>query len=146
MREQLINRWYIATCGLLLLVAATYNIVEGVILRDGTFISIGILVLFGISHLAIPRAIKCNGTEEKLWFIAEVMVALGMIGTVTGFIMMFGEAFARLDTSDPETISAVLTEMASGLGVALVTTLTGLIASFTLKAELVFIAGGDHDL
>lgn len=145
MREQL-NKWYILSCALVLIIFMSIDIIMEVIGHDGTFISGSILVLFGICHLAIPRAIGSTEVEEKLWFMAEVMVAMGMIGTVTGFMLMFGEAFANLDTSSPETISAVLTDMASGLGVALVTTLTGLICSFTLKSELVFIAGGEHDL
>ena len=134
-----LNRWLIFTVGIILISFAFTDTIMGVITKDGSGISFAILGLFGICHLAIPKAIDCKKVKEKLWFMAEVMVALGMIGTVTGFILMFGEAFALLDTSDPASISAVLTDMASGLGVALVTTLVGLISSFALKAELVFI-------
>lgn len=136
-----LNKWLIFSVGLMLIAYAFFDVVAEVVAKDGSGISVIILCLFGICHLAIPKAIDSQAIEEKLWFMAEVMVALGMIGTVTGFILMFGEAFANLDTSSPETISAVLTDMASGLGVALVTTLTGLIGSFTLKSELVFIVG-----
>ena len=138
MRKQL-NRWFIFTIAIILITYAFTDTIMGVILKDGTGISLAILGLFGICHLAVAKAIDSTKVEEKLWFMAEVMVALGMIGTVTGFILMFGEAFAALDTSDPASISAVLTDMASGLGVALVTTLVGLVSSFALKAELVFI-------
>ena len=139
-----LNKWLIATVGLILILFMLFDTITEVVSQDGTYITLAIIGLFGICHMAIPKAIDNNVIEEKLWFMAEVMVAMGMIGTVTGFMLMFGDAFAALDTSDPATISAVLTDMASGLGTALVTTLTGLVAAFTLKSELVFISGDDN--
>ena len=138
MRKQL-NKWLIVTCILILITFSLHETILEVVSHDGTFITIAILTLFSLCHLAITRAIVSGKVEEKLWFMAEVMVAMGMIGTVTGFMLMFGDAFATLDTNDPASISAVLTDMASGLGTALVTTLVGLVCSFTLKAELVFV-------
>lgn len=143
MNSQL-NKWLIVSVALLLTVFALYDIILEVINKDGTFITMAILALFGVCHMAIPKAIANNIIEEKLWFMAEVMVAMGMIGTVTGFMLMFGDAFGALDTNDPQSIAAVLTDMALGLGTALVTTLVGLICSFMLKAELVFISN-DHN-
>lgn len=134
-----LNRWLIATAGLLLLGYGLFDVIVEGLSRDTSYLSSAILGLLLIAHFMVPSALSSKATEEKLWFIAEVMIAMGLMGTVLGFMMMFGDAFAALDTSSPEAISAVLVDLATGLGVALVTTLTGLVGAFTLKAELVFI-------
>ena len=144
MSERL-NKWLIVTAGLLLATFGLFDTITEVVSHDGTHITSAIIALFILCHMAIPKAIDSEVMEEKLWFMAEVMIAMGMMGTVAGFMLMFGDAFANLDTSSPETISAVLTEMAMGLGTALVTTLAGLIGAFTLKSELVFIARDYHE-
>lgn len=33
---------------------------------------------------------KINSNNEKFWFIAETCMAIGMMGTVLGFILMLG--------------------------------------------------------
>lgn len=138
-----LNRWFIATAGLLLIGAAFTNEIVEVLGRDTSYISSAILGLFLVAHFLVPAAISSTAIEEKLWFLAEVMIAMGLLGTIWGFMLMFNEAFANLDTSSPEAISAVLTDLAMGMGVALVTTLTGLICAFTTKAYLVFIVEGE---
>ena len=143
MNSQL-NKWIIVTIALILILYSLSSVVIELVNHDTTHITQAILLLFLLCHFAITKSITNNILEEKLWFMSEVMVAMGMIGTVTGFMLMFGDAFASLDTNDPSSIAAVLTDMASGLGTALVTTLVGLVCSFTLKAELVFISN-DHN-
>lgn len=138
-----LNRWAITTAALMLLVFAFLTPITEGLGHDDTYLSAAILCLFLASHLLVPLAISDTRWEERLWFLAEVMIAMGLMGTVLGFMLMFGDAFAALDTSDPQAIAAVLTDLARGLGVALVTTLTGLVGAFTLKAELVFIVEGE---
>jgi biopolymer transport protein ExbB/TolQ len=70
------------------------------------------------------------------WFIAEACLALGMIGTVTGFLLMLSGAFADIDLANTSTIQKSLTQMALGMSTALYTTLVGLICSLTLKVQL----------
>ena len=76
-------------------------------------------------------------TVEIGWFIAEACLALGMIGTVTGFLLMLNGAFMEIDLSNPTTIQNSLVKMALGMSTALYTTLTGLICSLALKIQLV---------
>ena len=140
MRKQL-NRWLIFSVGLVLVALAAGETLIGVINRDGTGITLGILSIFVLCHFAVARAIT-DGTDEfvdKIVFVAEFMVALGLIGTVTGFMMLFGDSFNALDVSDQASIAAVISDMAAGLGTALVTTLFGLIGRWTIIGELKFL-------
>ena len=65
------------------------------------------------------------------------MLTLGMIGTVAGFILMLGDSFSNIDTSNPETLKAALAAMAVGMSTALYTTLIGLICAQLTKVQLI---------
>jgi hypothetical protein len=71
------------------------------------------------------------------WYLAETCLALGMVGTVAGFLMMLGVAFSNIDVSNTANLQNALSSMASGMSTALYTTLIGLIASVFLKSQLV---------
>jgi len=87
---------------------------------------------------------KANGVNVSTqtnvgWFISESMLALGMIGTVAGFILMLGGSFSDIDTSNPDTLKAALKSMALGMSTALYTTLVGLVCSQLYKIQLVIL-------
>lgn len=138
-----LNQWLVVSCGLVLLTFVGYHtgVLLEVFMMDKSYIALGITGVFIACHFVIAKQITDYSAEveARLWFVAEWMIACGMVGTVVGFIMIFGEAFTALDVNDPETIATVLVDMAHGVGTALVTTLVGLICSFTLKGELVFL-------
>ena len=71
------------------------------------------------------------------WFIAETCLALGMVGTVTGFLLMLGTAFANVDVTNQATLQEALVSMAVGMSTALYTTLVGLVCSLIIKVQLV---------
>ena len=71
------------------------------------------------------------------WFISETCLTIGMIGTVTGFLLMLSTTFAGIDITDTKTIQDALVNMATGMSTALYTTLTGLIVSVIIKIQLV---------
>jgi hypothetical protein len=77
------------------------------------------------------------------WFVAEKMTSLGMIGTVTGFLIMLGSAFLNLDVTDKVGMTAVIGEMAVGMSTALTTTLVGLVCSVLAQAQLVVLENDD---
>jgi len=85
-----------------------------------------------------------TGTNVS-WFISEAILSLGMIGTVAGFILMLGDSFGSIDTSNPETLKDALSSMALGMSTALYTTLVGLILSQALKIQLVNLESGEGD-
>ena len=71
------------------------------------------------------------------WFISESCLALGMVGTVTGFLIMLGTAFANVDVTNAATLQQALSDMAIGMSTALWTTLVGLVCSLIIKVQLV---------
>lgn len=71
------------------------------------------------------------------WFLAEAMMVLGLAGTVIGFIVLFQGNFEGVSFDDPETVEAVIVSIASGMGVALYTTIVGILSSLLLKMQLV---------
>ena len=78
-----------------------------------------------------------NQSSEVGWFVAESCLALGMVGTVTGFLLMLGTAFANVDVTDSATLQQALSDMAIGMSTALWTTLVGLISTLIIKVQLV---------
>ena len=78
------------------------------------------------------------------WFIAETCLAIGMVGTVTGFLYMLGTAFENIDVSNSQTLQDALSNMAIGMSTALYTTLTGLISSIIIKIQLVNYEVGEE--
>jgi len=133
-------RWWLIFCLTILAggIAVYFDIHKELYHADQTKISFLILTIFVLTSLWIGWVTKMQDrTVEIGWFIAEACLALGMIGTVTGFLLMLNGAFAEIDLSNPTTIQTSLTKMALGMSTALYTTLTGLICSLALKIQLV---------
>ena len=111
---------------------------------DVTKLSFVIIALFFLTSIAIglktwkSKTKQLKDTElDSLWFTSESMLTLGMIGTVAGFILMLGDSFSNIDTSNPETLKAALAAMAVGMSTALYTTLIGLICAQLTKIQLI---------
>ena len=68
------------------------------------------------------------------WFIADLMIKLGLLGTVIGFIFMLN-AVAQMETTDLNAAKLMLTQMSSGMRIALFTTLAGLSSGLILGAQ-----------
>jgi len=59
------------------------------------------------------------------WFFSDVLMRLGLIGTVIGFVLMLSTVY-ELKDNDVQALQNLLGTMGSGMQVALYTTLTGL--------------------
>ena len=68
------------------------------------------------------------------WFVADAMLKLGLLGTVIGFILMLS-SIQSIDSFDVDTLKGALTAMSSGMGIALFTTLFGLVGGILLKLQ-----------
>lgn len=111
---------------------------------DITRLSYLILIIFGYTSVWIGSLTyrvgilqDYNQKSDVGWFISESCLALGMVGTVTGFLIMLGTAFANVDVSDAVTLQNALSDMAIGMSTALWTTLVGLVCSLVIKVQLV---------
>ena len=133
-------RWWLIFCLTILAggIAIYFDIHKELYKADQTKISFLILTIFILTSIWIGVITKLQDrTVELGWFIAEACLALGMIGTVTGFLLMLNGAFTQIDLSNPTTIQNSLVNMELGMSTALYTTLTGLICSLALKIQLV---------
>ena len=66
--------------------------------------------------------------------ISDILLKLGLTGTVVGFILML-LPIGEMKDFDPEKIQPLLSSMSGGMAVALYTTLSGLVTSTILKFQ-----------
>ena len=121
---------------------------------DITYLSFLIVLLFLVSNSFLAyfsysiqyKKTKISETALKpLWFTSDAMLSLGMVGTLIGFMMVLGNAL-DIDAVTSDELKKVIAEVASGLSVALITTLTGLICSIILKIQLVLLDVDNENL
>lgn len=82
------------------------------------------------------------------WFSTEAMNALGMIGTVAGFLIMLSGAFGgEIDPGNIESMKRLISSAAIGLSTSACATLVGLLCSTLGKLQLVILerAIGDKE-
>lgn len=72
--------------------------------------------------------------HETGWFLADLMIRLGLLGTVIGFIFMLSSV-ANVASVDLHALQQLLTQMTGGMRIALYTTLTGLGAGILLSFQ-----------
>jgi hypothetical protein len=78
-------------------------------------------------------------------FISDVLLKLGLLGTVVGFIFML-LPIGEIDEFDPSVMRDLLAAMSSGMAVALYTTLAGLVTSTLLKLQYHVLDASAADL
>ncbi len=71
------------------------------------------------------------------FFISDLLLKLGIIGTVIGFIIMLS-SLSAIDEMNLSKMNNLLLSMSAGMKVALYTTLTGLVASILLTIQYNF--------
>lgn len=79
------------------------------------------------------------------WFFAEILMVLGLAGTVIGFIVLFDANFTGVSFDNPESVKVIIVSIASGMGVALYTTITGIVGSMLTKMLLVNVEITIHE-
>lgn len=77
---------------------------------------------------------KLRAPLELGSFIIDVLIRLGLIGTIIGFIMML-QSFVSGPSPTEENIQELLITMSTGMGTALYTTFAGLVASTLLGLQ-----------
>ena len=71
---------------------------------------------------------RLKGPQEIGWFVSDMMLKMGLLGTIIGFIFMLGSV-ANIADFDVSNMQKILQHMSTGMGTALYTTLAGLICS-----------------
>lgn len=106
---------------------------------DVTYISHTILILFEVVSVGIGLAIvrdRIDIIEEYLTDFMDYFITLGLIGTLIGMMIVFLDGFAAVDLTDVTNAGEAIKKVSIGMGTALITTLTGLIASLVLKVQI----------
>jgi hypothetical protein len=83
--------------------------------------------------------------QEFGWFVADLLLSLGLLGTVIGFILMLAP-ISGLDATDESAIKGALSAMSGGMAVALYTTLAGLVGGMLLKVQGFLLDGAVQEL
>tara|TARA_B100000900_G_scaffold309843_1_gene268573 strand:- start:4604 stop:5053 length:450 start_codon:yes stop_codon:yes gene_type:complete len=139
-------RWWLLFCTscAALFTAYSFGFIDALIAKDITRLSFVILGVFFAGSIFVgwltykrSRGKSVEAGTNIGWFITELLLALGMIGTVIGFILMLGGSFESLNIADTGSVKTALTDMAIGMSTALYTTLVGMVCSQILKVQLV---------
>jgi hypothetical protein len=118
--------------------AIYYGAIPFLFENDSTKLSFVIIAMWITATTSIGyRSLKDRNDFETPWFIGEACMTVGMVGTVIGFMLMLGSSFAEIDPSNVDSMKRVITDMASGMSTALLTTLCGLIASLFVKVQVI---------
>lgn len=115
--------------------------------KDSTFISFGIIGITLLSTLKFGYDLNWSIKRQELMnidfyvYIKDLCLSLGLIGTVIGFILMFdstdfNKALAGLNTSNIDQLLPLLVKATQGIGIALYTTLVGLICAELIKVQM----------
>ncbi|MFN3622718.1 MAG: MotA/TolQ/ExbB proton channel family protein [Hyphomicrobium sp.] len=79
-----------------------------------------------------------NGSTPFGAFAGDLVMKLGLFGTIVGFIMMLAP-IAGLNGEDQAAIKSSMALMSAGMAVAMYTTLAGLVGSILIKVEYQFV-------
>jgi|APSaa5957512493_1039668.scaffolds.fasta_scaffold38697_1 hypothetical protein len=149
MRKHFVIWWLIATLvGLLCAVLHMFGIDADFIRYDQTSISIAIFALFIIASLKTgwqTYNFSCRDTwsdTKVVTWMAELMVTLGLIGTVIGFIIMTSDIFLAIDPKNTEDIKEALIHISSGMGTALYTTVMGFVCYVLTSVQILNLENG----
>ena len=109
--------------------------------NDLTYITFLITVIAGLTTLSLGYKFKVPARAAVVdvdieWFVSDVVLTLGMLGTIIGFMIMLEGTFSSIEFNDTDSIRQALSSMSQGLFTALNTTLIGLVSSIILKVQL----------
>jgi biopolymer transport protein ExbB/TolQ len=88
---------------------------------------------------------RLSGTNAYGAFASDLVMKLGLFGTIVGFIMMLAP-IAGLNAEDQTAIKSSMSLMSEGMAVAMYTTLAGLVGSILIKIEYQFVESATNKL
>ncbi len=86
------------------------------------------------SYILEVYADRLRSPVELGWYLVDILIRLGLIGTIIGFILILS-ALADGPAPTGDNIQALLISMSGGMGTALYTTLAGLVAGTLLGVQ-----------
>lgn len=129
-----------------------FGLVHTIWEADETFITSLIAIIFVVCNLKLgviayhidsPDYWDMDTIKKRLesqWFMSEQMMALGMLGTVIGLIMML--ATTTVGSIDAGSMQGILAGMWKAMGLALYANAVGLVCSIALKLQVYYVGYG----
>ena len=77
---------------------------------------------------------QVHGGHSSGWFLSDILLRLGLMGTVIGFVLMLSSV-VDLQAEGISALKQLLTSMSGGMQVALLTTLTGLCSAMLVSMQ-----------
>lgn len=87
------------------------------------------------SVAALVLGERAHGPHEMAWWINGIQLKLGLLGKVIGFSILAYQ-LGQTDSFDPSQSTQLLKSLTGGLGIALLTTVTGLCGNILLGVQL----------
>lgn len=78
---------------------------------------------------------RAHGPHEMAWWLNGIQLKLGLLGKVIGFSILAYQ-LGQTDSFDPSQSAQLLKNLTGGLGIALLTTVTGLCGNILLGLQL----------
>jgi len=91
------------------------------------------------SYMLEVYADRLRSPVDLGWYIVDILIRFGLIGTIIGFILILG-ALADGPIPTGDNIQALLITMSGGMGTALYTTLAGLVSATLLGVQYVVLS------
>ena len=88
---------------------------------------------------------RLRGAHDFGWFMIDLMLKVGFLGTLIGFIWMLSSV-SNHAVIDASSMQIILREMSHGMGIALNTTLVSLVTATLLSAPYYLLARGLDEL
>ena len=88
--------------------------------------------------------IKITKYTDTGWYVVDLLIKLGLVGTVIGFIIMLS-SIVTIEDFDLSLMQSLLQKMSAGMMIALYTTLTGLVSSILLAFQNKMLEGAIYD-
>ena len=133
--------WWLIICAVGTLSYITHSMgwLVPIYTNDLTYITFLITVVTMLTTLSLGYKFKVPDADniDVEWFVSDVVLTLGMLGTIIGFMIMLRGTFSSIEFNDVNSIRLALSSMSQGLFTALNTTLIGLVSSIILKVQLV---------
>ena len=88
---------------------------------------------------------KLNKQLKIGLLVADMMLKLGLLGTIVGFILMLAP-ISNIDAYDVSTLKTALSSMSGGMAIALFTTLAGLVGGILLRTQYYLLDEANEEL
>ena len=132
--------WWLIICviGTISYITHSMGWLVPIFTNDLTYITFLITAVTILTTLSLGYKFKVPDadTVDVEWFVSDVVLTLGMLGTIIGFMIMLQGTFSSIEFNDTNSIRLALSSMSQGLFTALNTTLIGLVSSIVLKVQL----------